>query len=139
MKSGVKNLRADDRFSSAGFLRFINFPLPNFTILKFSPYRNPLKNVMTFFLENIDKFSLISSKMDKFSPPPRDRKFEVTSRLDQTEISQCNVLTSHSDIFNKSRVRNSSHERDIFQVSWQDACQGYLHRQISISLNVETL
>ena len=31
--------------------------------------------------------------------------------------SQCNVLTSHSDIFNKSRVRNSSHERDIFQVS----------------------
>ena len=36
---------------------------------------------MTFFLENINKFSLISSKMDKFSPSPRDRKFEDTSRL----------------------------------------------------------
>ena len=52
---------------------------------------------------------------------------------------QCNVLTSHSEIFNKILLRNSSHDRDILQVSLQEACQGYLDIQISISINVQTL
>ena len=54
---------------------------------------------------------------------------------DVEEVSLTNqqghVLTSHSDNFNKIRLRNSSHDRDIFQVSLQEACHGYLLRQIS--------
>ena len=55
------------------------------------------------------------------APPGAGAPALLLALREQTEVSQasqpCNVLTSHSDIFNKSRVRNSSHERDIFQVS----------------------
>jgi len=50
-------------------------------ISKISTHRNPYKNVITFVLVNVSKFSLISTKMNKFSTPPRDCKLELLSPL----------------------------------------------------------
>ena len=74
-----------------------NFPhlpsgFPDFPLIE------TLRNVMTFFFrENINKFSLFSSKMNKFSLPPRYHQLELYTPL----------IVQHSALILPSLIRKN--------------------------------